>query len=37
MHTYAQVFYRQYLIASPFVRLDLTRGSIHKSQLHLRN
>jgi hypothetical protein len=28
MHTYAQVFYRRYLIASPFLRLDLSRGSI---------
>jgi hypothetical protein len=33
MHTYAQVFYRRYLIASPFVRLDLTRGSIDESHL----
>jgi hypothetical protein len=25
MHIYAHVFYRRYLIASPFLRLDLSR------------
>jgi hypothetical protein len=28
MHTYAQVFYRRYLIASPFLRLDLSKRYI---------